>query len=284
MATATPIDGSPVSDEVGFAVDEHEHQALDLLDETPRDELDSDDLELSEAIATAERMFARLVAIAATRLLTAAIQLAASDDRGPLDPEVLARVLDRLAERPGLALAIPGAVESVGVSLGLEREGSAWAILLAVAEAAVDAADPDTHACAAALADRLAAAQPGLASGGPEPSRSLRVFRSAAVTAAGPRTRARILAADHPEQLELAQALVARVHDPAALVEQFDAARAALAAAAGEGKPGAGSGPGAPGVGAIEAMTDGPKRKFTVVHLVLALIVLALTVWHYGFR
>ena len=29
---------------------------------------------------------------------------------------------------------------------------------------------------------------------------------------------------------------------------------------------------------------DGPKRKFTRVHVILALIVLGLTIWHYVFR
>jgi hypothetical protein len=57
------------------------------------------------------------------------------------------------------------------------------------------------------------------------------------------------------------------------LVDAFDHARAALEAAAVE-RPTPDSAP----------QIDGPKRKFTYVHVILALIVLGLTLWHYVFR
>jgi hypothetical protein len=276
-----------------FTLDELEHQALDTLDATAADDPDGDDPELVAARATATSVFRRLIAVAAELLLAAAQQLATTEDRGPLDPEALAQLRDRLREQPDLAPALPSAVEAVGVSLGLEREGMAWLALVQVGEEAGAKADEATRRCAAALAERLAVAHPRAASrvaphasGSQdprpgEPSSALRVFRSAVVTAAGPEVRARFLAADHPEQIELARALVAQIADPEQLVAQFDAGRAALAAA---DPPAKAPGLGASGVGAAEAITDGPKRKFTRVHLILALIILGLTVWHYGFR
>jgi hypothetical protein len=268
-----------------FTLDELEHQALDTLEATAWDDPNGDDPELVAALATADAVFRRLIAVAAERLLAAAQQLATTEDRGSLDPDALAQLREQLRDQPNLAPALPSAVEAVGVSLGLEREGMAWSALLRVGEQAGATADEATRRCAAALAERLGVAHPRAASRSAaspaapsEPSPALRVFRSAVVTAAGPEVRARFLAADHPEQLELARALVAQITDPEQLVASFDAGRAALAAA---GPPA--SAPGL-GVGAVEAITDGPKRKFTYVHLILALIILGLTIWHYMFR
>jgi hypothetical protein len=99
------------------------------------------------------------------------------------------------------------------------------------------------------------------------------VFRSAAVSRAGPSIRARLLAADHPEHLGLALALVDHHAVAAALVEAFDHARAALEAAAASQPP-----------PDRTPQIDGPKRKFTYVHVILALLVLGLTLWHYVLR
>lgn len=270
---------------------ELEHQALDTLEAvgaaglqpdiaTALRESGEDLAEIEGAIATAQPLFGRLIAVMAERLLSAAELLAASDERGGLDPEALERVRQTLNESPELAPALAGAVETVAIVLGLDRQALSWALLVGIGERASAAAPEFVRACSSAIAERLAAAWPASRqeTGAAEPARALRVFRSAVVAAAGPDVRARSLAADHPEQLAVARALVERESDPVVLVDHFDAARAALAAA--EPKPGKllakPEGP--------EARIDGPKRKFTVVHLVLALIILGLTVWHYGFR
>jgi hypothetical protein len=208
----------------------------------------------------------------AERLLVAAERLAATDDRGALELETCSRARATLSERPELAPALSSAVEAVGVSLGLDRESLAWAILIELGERTSASSEATLRSCSIAIAERLTAAQPS--DPAKKPSRALRVFRSAAVSAAGPEIRARFLAADQPEQFALARTLVELQADPVALVDQFDAAVCALASAG--SNPGEDSSP--------EAVTDGPKRKFTWVHLVLALIVLGLTIWHYVFR
>jgi hypothetical protein len=253
--------------DVGDELDELEHQALDTLDSTPLQavKLASGDGaaggQIEGAIATARPGLVRLIAAMADRLLGAAEVLAVTDDRGSLEPEALARVRGILNESPELAPALASAVEGVAVTLGVDREGLAWGVLVEIGEHAHEAAPESVRECSRAIGERLGAAWAA------SPSRALRVFRSAAVAAAGPEVRARTLAADHLEHLGLARVLVATETDPGTLVDRFDEARAAL------------SKPDAP-----ETRVDGPKRKFTVVHLVLALIVLGLTVWHYVLR
>lgn len=281
----------------GLSLDEREHQVLDTLDslllgslwtslEVGQDGISSapptafavavseagEDLaEVEAAIEAARPLLVRLIAIMADRLLLAAETLADTDDRGALELGAIARARQTLNESPERAPVLASAVEAVGVSLGLDRQGIAWAILVSLGERASTDADPDLRACSSAIAERLTAAQP---SSDATPSRELRLFRSAAVSAAGPEIRARLLAAGRLEHLALARALVEAHEDPATLVDHFDAAVAALAEAKSEQVEDS----------APELLTDGPKRKFTVVHLILALIILALTVWHYGFR
>jgi hypothetical protein len=255
-------------------VDEHEHQALDLLDEQPR--ISSQDAvsdEIAAAMGVGRRLLTRLGTAVTHTLIDAAIELARTDDRGPLEVERLDEIRLTLAERPELSLAIAPAVETVGMVLGLDREHAAWALLRELAEQAHAEADGRLHNCSTEIAERLAAAQPSPGNpGGPVP-RALRVFRSAAAAQAGPSIRAQLLAADHPEHLALARALVDHHTDAASLVDVFDQARATLEAAT----------PPRPTPGAA-AQIDGPKRKFTHVHVILALIVLGLTLWHYVFR
>ncbi len=277
------------------SLDEHEHQILDTLDSLALGSVWTDtraglgevsgefkaavadageDLdEVEAAIANARPLFLRLISVMAERLLLAAEALAETDDRGALDPESIARTRTALNESPERSPALASAVESVGVSLGLDRQALAWAVLIDLGERASADVDEALRSCSLAITERLTAAQPSSSVDTPPPSRALRVFRSAAVSAAGPEIRARYLAAGHPEHLAIARALVEAHEDPSTLVDQFDAAKAALDAAAKQAKD-----------QSPELVTDGPKRKFTVVHLILALIILGLTIWHYWFR
>lgn len=253
-------------------LDELEHQALDALDsigvEAPRDSA------IESAIALARPLFIRLVAATADDLLKAAATLAATEDRGSLEPEALEQARRALHDQPEIALAFPRAVEMVGITLGLDRESLAWALLVELGERASAEAPELVQVCVQAIGERLEVAW---TAGASEPSRALRVFRSAVAIAAGPELRARLLAADQPEHLGLARALIEAdpAADPATLVDRFDGARAALA----ESPPSPALSPPGP-----EAITDGPKRKFTIVHAILALIILGLTIWHYVFR
>jgi hypothetical protein len=235
-------------------IDELEHQALDLLDEQSGPDTVPDE------IRVVERLFIRVGGTMAKALVDAARELAQTDDRGPLDIGMLDEIRLTLAERPQLSLAIAPVVEAVGKILGLDRNGSAWVVLRELAEQASAEADGRLHTCSTAIAERLAV------SGN---SRALRVFRSAAVAQAGPSMRARVLAGDHAEHLGLALALVARHEHVPTLVDAFEEARAVLEAAKRT---------------TDEPQIDGPKRKFTRVHVILALIVLGLTLWHYVFR
>jgi hypothetical protein len=261
---------SPSESEI--EVDEAEHQALDLLDAVPTQDTVSDVLsdELGTAIAVVRPLLHRVGAAVAQTLVEASRELAQTDDRGTLELGMADEIRLTLAERPEQGLAIAPVVDITGMILGLERGSTAWGLLLELAGQATAEADERLHACSTAIAERLDAAQPRP---GSEPSRALRVFRSAAVAQAGPSIRARRLAADHEAHLGLALALVERHARASALVDAFDEARAALQAAAPERAA-------VPDVPQI----DGPKRKFTSVHVILALIVLGLTVWHYVFR
>ena len=74
-------------------------------------------------------------------------------------------------------------------------------------------------------------------------------------------------------QLRLANAIVAAQPQATAseLLATFEAARAALESAAASETAS----------GTSEPALDGPKRRFTWVHALLAAIILALTLWHY---
>ncbi|WP_146661528.1 hypothetical protein [Enhygromyxa salina] len=296
------------SPEPGLEIDELEHQALDLLDELrlgaawiaaqpaqdevlpaagdgtgePGSGLGGGALEAAivdageepDRVARAEPIVAallmRLVTEIAAKLIVAAQALAQSESRGELRSDALARVLALLNESPQLSPAIAPAVETTGMILGLDRASIAWAISISLGERADAAAPAELRACSKAIAERLQAAHPGGSGAGSSAiPTALRVFRSAAVAAAGPSIRARLLAAEHTELLPLAAQLVELHRDPAALVAAFDAARATLVQDSGE---------------ADEPATDGPKRRFTFVHVILALIVLGLTLWHYLWR
>jgi hypothetical protein len=257
-----------------WKLDELEHQALDTLDSIDADELSTmalagaADLHVEDAITTARSLFLRLVAAATDDLLRAAEVLATTEDRGTIEPEAIDGARRALNEHREWAPAFAHAVEMVGITLGLDRRSLAWALLVEIGERASGEAPEPVLACARVIGERLDAARTAI------PSRELRVFRSASVASAGPELRARLLAADHPEQLALARALIEAdaEADPATLVDRFDVARAALAAQALEGDQ------------SPEAITDGPKRKFTIVHAILALIILGPTIWHYVFR
>jgi hypothetical protein len=252
-------------------VDEAEHQALDLLDElsgSMRQDAVSD--EVGAAIALVRPLLQRLGAAVAPTLIEATRELAQTEDRGALELAMVDEIRLTLAERPRLGLAIAPVVEITGMILGLERGSVAWGVLVELAQEATAEAGERLYACSTAIAERLEAAEP---KPGSEPSRALRVFRSAAVMQAGPSIRARRLAAGHEQHLGLALALVQRHEQAAALVDAFDQARAAIEAASRE-RPSAPEPP----------QIDGPKRKFTRVHVILALIVLGLTIWHYVLR
>lgn len=244
-------------------ISEDEHQALDLLDELPS----ADDSDALAAVEVVRGLLPRLVESLAHTLIDAALQLSQTEDRGSLDAGRLDEIRLTLSEQPRLSLAITPAVETTAVVLGLDRAGAAWAVLNELAEQAEAEAGTSLHACSTAIAERLTAAQ---SPDGPV-SRALWVFRCTVVAQAGPSIRARVLAADHVEHLPLARALVEQHRDADALVDAFDEAVQALRAAKQEP---------ATGPDAI----DGPKRKFTYVHVILAMIVLGLTLWHYVWR
>jgi hypothetical protein len=247
-------------------LDEHEHQALDLLDALPLGgEADSDTIAAMDVV---RGLLPRLVESVAQTLIDAAYQLSQTEDRGALEAGRLDEIRLTLVERPRLSLAIAPAVETTSVLLGLDRGATASAVLKELAEQAEF--DEALHACSTAIAERLAAAQP--TEGGQPVARALWVFRCAAVAQAGPSIRARQLAAESPEHLALARALIEQHRDAAELVDAFERAVSALRVAKPEPPP---TGP--PSI-------DGPKRKFTYVHVILALIVLGLTLWHYVWR
>lgn len=276
LPTESEIVGTPGGT---VELDEHEHQALDLLDEQPRGaSQDAVPGEVRAAEDVVRVLLARLASVVSITLIDAASQLARTEDRGSLEIVVLDEIRLTLVENPRLSLAIAPTVETLGTILGLDRDAAAWALLLELAEQAHTEADERLHNCSTAIAERLAATEPNHASAAGETvTRALRVFRSAAVIQAGPSIRAQLLAADHPEHLGLARALVEHHVDAATLVDAFDHARTAFETAAAE-RPARPPSDGAP------PQIDGPKRKFTRVHVILALIVLGLTLWHYVFR
>lgn len=245
---------------------EHEHQALDLLDERPPGSLNPADPTDSAALTVVREIAPRLVGAVARAMLDAASELARTDDRGPLDAGRLDEIRLTLTEHPRLSLAIRPAVETTVELIGLDPDGAATELLRSLGRELRP--DPALDACSMAIADRLAAAN-----GDGQISRPLRVFRNAVMTLGGPTIRALTLAFDHPEHFGLARTIVQQHRgDAASLVDAFDMAIAALRAANAE--------PPADGPPAM----DGPKRKFTYVHVILAAIVLGLTLWHYVFR
>lgn len=271
-------------------LDELEHQALDLLDALPggaawqsfawakrgaRPEASREapglwaDVESVEdveaAVARVEPAFERVLAQVAANLIDAAAWLAGTEARGALDLEALLAARTKLTEQPELGAVIEPALELTRQLLGLSP-GSVAAAVLDDLSSRVDANEHALlAACTAAIRERLQGSTAGL----PEPlARPLRVFRSAAIAQAGPSVRAQTLAAEQPELVELAARLVAMHRDPLALVEAYDAARSAI-----DGPP-----------PEPHEVIDGPKRKFTIVHVVLAAIVLGLTLWHYIVR
>lgn len=275
-------------------LDELEHQALDLLDALPGgaawqsfawakrgaegdaeallEEVDSvedveDVEEVEAAVARVEPAFERVLAQVAANLIDAAAWLAGTEARGALDLEALLAARTKLTEQPELGAVIEPASELTRQLLGLSP-GSVAAAVLDDLGSRVDANERALlAACTAAIRERLQAA--GSTAGLPEPlARPLRVFRSAAIAQAGPSVRAQTLAAEQPELLDLATRLVAMHRDPLALVEAYDAARSAIDDPPPE----------------PHEVIDGPKRKFTIVHVVLAAIVLGLTLWHYIVR
>lgn len=307
-----------------FEIDELEHQALDLLDELrcgaawiaaqrdqdtvldgPGDapgpvvgaptrpgmagleaaivEAGEDPRRVAKAEPAVMGLLMRLVSEIAASLLDAAHTLSLSGSRGELSTEQIVEVAALLNESPDLSPAIAPAVETTGVILGLDRASIAWALLISLGERADADAPVALRDCSTAIAERLQAARPSGPKGAT--STALRVFRSAAVVAAGPSVRARLLAAEHPELLPLASQLVEVHRDGAALVAAFDAARAALAEHIAKSAPTSETQPNnAQPNNQQGPMTDGPKRRFTWVHLTLALIVLGLTLWQYLWR
>lgn len=286
------VSEAPISSaELGRRLDEAEHQALDLLDALPcgdawiaaqqaedavldQERLDAALVEAGEessavtaAVHTAEAALLRLVTEVAHELLDAVTDLAQTDLRGDLDLTAPDEARELLNARRDSAAAIAPAVETTGSFLGLDRSSIAWAVLTNLGQRADAAAPARLQALSRAISERLELAHAPRSDPFADP-RPLRVFRLAAARSAGPSIRARLLAAEHPEHLALAHQLVAEHRDPGALVDAFEAA--ASAQAQDELEP--------------SETIDGPKRKFTWVHMILALIVLGLTLWHYVWR
>ena len=280
-------------------LDESEHQALDLLDAlsgselggltwvpphhddpTRRDALEQAVRGHGESIeefraaeASAREALVRLLALVARSQLDAGLQLAASEaaTRSSLAPLAAAR--EALERDPEPAACLAPALETTALSLGLGPDSIAAAILAELDARARQAAPALLLEASAALVEQLEAAWPR---GDAAISTPLRVFRSASVARSGRPIRARALAAEQPEQLALAERMVAVEHDPARLVEAFHGAIAALEAASRQA-------PDPPKPDAAPVM-DGPKRSFTWIHAVLAMIVLGLSLWHYVWR
>ncbi|MFV8756626.1 hypothetical protein ACNOYE_39280 [Nannocystaceae bacterium ST9] len=250
-------------------LDELEHQALDRLEELERDdELGADD---REAIERVQAGFERLLIGEAERLLAAAEQLAIAEPARAIDRDALARVRAHLVDDPRRAPALAPALELIGLGLGLAREGLAWALLIERSEAAARDAPADFAAISSSLTAILREVWPR--PDAPAPSPGLRVFRVAALADAGPSIRARSLAAEHPEHLRLATAILLANPEasPSELLDAFAAARARLELPI-------------PEEVAPEPASEGPKRRFTWVHALLAAIILGLTLWHYLLR
>lgn len=249
-------------------LDDLEHQALDLLEDLDgSNEPGEANADTSEAVERVRVAFDRLLIGEADRLLAAAQTLAQAEPSRGIDPDALVQVRAAIATNPRLAPALAPAVELIGLSLGLARDRLAWTLLIERSEvAAVDA--PTSFAALStelAVILRDAWPQPDAA----PPSRAMRVFRLSALAGAGPSIRARAIAAEHPEQLRLAQALLVAQPEasPSELLDAFEAARVALESTTIDEAP--------------AQTTDGPKRRFTWLHALLAAIVLGLTLWHY---
>lgn len=251
-------------------LDELEHQALDRLDELEVDDLDTDELdaEIAGDRARVEAAFTRLAQPQAERLLAAALVLADAAPALALDRESLADVRERLLAQGELALALAPTIELLGLTLGLQRTGMGFRLLLGLGERATSQAPAELALASAELAALLRDAWPR--EGSEPPNHALRVFRVAALAGAGPSVRARSLAAEHPELLRLADALLRTQPDASAdeLVAAFDAACSRDAAEQRDEAP----------------AVPGPKRRFTWVHALLAAIIAGLTLWHYLLR
>jgi hypothetical protein len=248
-------------------LDELEHQALDRLDDLDRSgEPDAADREAIERVLAA---FDRLMIGEAQRLLDAAEALADAEPEHAIDRAALVEVRSVLAERPGLAPALTSTLEMLGLGLGLARDRLAWSLLITRCEAAVAHAPDGFAGLSTVLTALLRDAWPR--PDAPPPSAGLRVFRLQALGGAGPSIRTRALAAEHPEHAKLAASLLAARPDasPRELFDAFEAARARLEAATLDEAPPA---------------PEGPKRRFTWVHALLAAILLGLTLWHYLLR
>lgn len=282
-------------------LEEDEHQAFDLLDALAADALgprpwtEPDPAPLARegetpasfAAATqhARAALIRSLALVARGLIDAARPLAASGYALALEPAQLEAAAQQLDARPELAAALAPALETTELSLGLAPGTLAHALLARLSSEARADLPPSLPALDAALSAALRDAWPTVDNADEAPKdrpqavhEAQRVFRSASVAMASPPIRARALAAEQPAQLALAERLVAHERDPATLVETFERALAELEAAAAKAPIEAPK-----DSGAAPAM-DGPKRPFTMIHVVLALIVLGLTLWHYVWR
>jgi hypothetical protein len=266
--------------------DELDHQALDLLDglgcgavwltarsqpgpetsaklERALAEEDESSERVTEAVARVRPLLIGLVGRVAGVVVDAAARLATTDDRGGLEPAAVAALAERLAAQPERGAGIEWATELTLEVLGLARDSIASAIILALPQELPASEHVDEHGeTVAAIGERLERAR----------NRNLRVelrvFRSAALRMAGPSLRAAALATERPDAIALALKIVTVHADPREQVEQFDRALAATNTAKDEPL----------------ATFDGPKRKFTIVHVILAAIVLGLTLWHYIWR
>ncbi|GEM_PF-2374018 len=287
-----------------FTLDDEEHEALDTLDELavaetwvaarlarPGDRealrevlkgavtdlgetLDS----VEEAALRARAAFSRILPEVALRVIEAArtLALTGTPDAGELSIETLERARAVVTADPSSAASLGPAIEITGRALGLQRSGVAWGELMVMGESGAAAAAPALVETGAAILDRIAVVTHATDSQGTSsettPSTALRIFRSALMLDAGPDLQARALATDHPEHADLARAMVAAlasegISSAATLVGRFDNARELREQ---NGSP--------------TVDTDGPKRKFTLMHLALAVLVLGLTVWHYWLR
>lgn len=280
-------------------LDELEHQALDLLEDLPATtseasagELGVDPDELRDAI---ERVHALLVRLAAdhARVLLRALELVLESGVELVgierpEPAAIERARELLVDEPSLALSVVPTIEVLTLALGLQPGTKTSALIDSLREQTEARARELGFESVAQLVERVSrSAWPTTSVSPSETERvdtspalpvALRVFRMTSVE--GTPLRARALAADAPDDLDLAEALIAdsstETIDAATLIDRFDRARAERAADRARAQQASVEQP--------AAQIDGPKRRFTVVHLVLALIVLGLTIWHYWLR
>ena len=249
-------DASPQSEitranmpDVGPEPDESVHQALDELVEHERLAPD-----LDAAAAVVRAWLAAIVPAGADRMLELAGPLAS-------DLDMLERARAEEKRDPTRAFELAPVLELLRIRFALP-EGSALDELL-VARPASSESLVHASRLVRELVDE---------SWKPGASRAHRAFRAHLLADADLETQARALAADAPDRLGAARMIVAREPDIARRIASFDSL--AETDADGAAKHDAAD--------PIEARVR--KRRFTWLHLVLALVVIGLFAWQYFLR